>query len=169
MLLAAIGCSMTLRAEVNDSTIVDRLNSAGTIKIDQPASLGSRLGKGSDNVIVATVVADSIGSNKLEAEIAEKQDNAPQAAATKKVAGYRVQVFSDNNPRTAKAEARAKAKELANALPYKTYVVFTAPYWRLRVGDFTSKEEAEVAATRIKKKFPGYSAEIRIVRDKINH
>lgn len=128
-----------------------RVNSAGTIVIEQPDSLTARL------MSEAIPEADPIAVEETN------------SSTTKKMAGYRVQVFSDNNARTAKAEARSKAHVIADALPqYPTYVTYTTPYWRLKVGDFKTQEEAEVAATLIKRAFPDMSNEIRVVRDRIN-
>ena len=83
--------------------------------------------------------------------------------------GYRVQVFSDNNQRTAKNEARSKSRSIGARFPqYKTYVSYTSPYWRLRVGDFRTQQEASAAADELRSAFPAYSKEIRVVRDRVN-
>ena len=83
--------------------------------------------------------------------------------------GYRVQLFSDNNSRTAKNEARAKERRVMSRFPqFRSYVMFKAPYWRLRVGDFKTQQEAEAAAEDIKRAFPSYGKEIRVVQDRIN-
>ncbi len=86
-----------------------------------------------------------------------------------RVAGYRVQVFSDNNQRTAKGEARSKEKQLRGAFPdFGTYVVYNSPFWRLKVGDFRTQHEAEAAADEIKSRFPSFAREVRVVRDRVN-
>ncbi len=86
-----------------------------------------------------------------------------------RMAGYRVQVFSDNNVRTAKAEAASKQRIISARLPqYQTYVRYTSPYWRLKVGDFRTQQEANDAADELRKAFPAYSKEIRVVRDRIS-
>ncbi len=86
-----------------------------------------------------------------------------------KTAGYRVQVFADNNARTAKGEARARERSVMMAFPqYPTYVAYSSPYWRLRVGDFKSQAEADKAAAEIRRAFPAYAKEVRVVRDHIN-
>lgn len=86
-----------------------------------------------------------------------------------KIAGYRVQVFSDNNQRTAKGEARTKEAKLREAFPaYNTYIVYNSPFWRLKVGDFRTRDEAEAAADAIKSHFPSFAREIRVVRDRVN-
>ena len=85
------------------------------------------------------------------------------------MAGYRVQVFSDNNIRTAKNEARSKEMTVASRFPqYRTYKKYTAPYWRVHVGDFRTQREAQAAADEMRKAFPSFGKEIRVVRDRIN-
>lgn len=86
-----------------------------------------------------------------------------------KMAGYRIQVFSDNNRNTAKAEANSKARQIRSRFPqHRTYVMFTSPYWRLRVGDFKTSAEASEAAAAIRAAFPAMSKEIRVVKDRVN-
>lgn len=105
-----------------------------------------------------------------EADIDESETEDRQTpASTLKAIGYRVQVFSDNNPRTAKNEARRKQRSIAERFPhYRTYVTYTSPYWRLKVGDFRSQSEAQAAANELRQEFPAYSKEIRVVRDRVN-
>ena len=87
----------------------------------------------------------------------------------KKIGGYRVQIYSDNNSRTAKNEARAKERAISQTFPdLATYVSYDSPYWRLRVGDCRTRAEADALAAEIKKAFPAYRAEITVVRDRIN-
>lgn len=102
---------------------------------------------------------------EAEAE-AETSKTAPVVKG--RTVGYRVQVFSDNNSRTAKNEARSKSRDIASRFPqYRTYVMYTSPYWRLKVGDFRTQHEANEAAEELRRAFPAYSKEIRVVRDRI--
>lgn len=99
---------------------------------------------------------------------AEEEESADVQRGGARV-GYRVQVFSDNNQRTAKNEARSKSRSIGSRFPkYRTYVSYTSPYWRLRVGDFRTRQEATAAADELREAFPSYSKEIRVVRDRIN-
>lgn len=78
-------------------------------------------------------------------------------------------MFSDNNTRTAKTEANSKQRIISSRFPqYQTYVMYTSPYWRLKVGDFRTQQEATAAADELRKAFPAYSKEIRVVRDRVN-
>lgn len=86
-----------------------------------------------------------------------------------KVVGYRIQVFSDNNARTAKNAVRSKQRMVSSRFPaYRAYVSFNSPYWRLKVGDFRTQQEANKAAEELKRAFPASAKEIRVVRDRIN-
>ncbi len=103
-------------------------------------------------------------------ESATPDNNAiSESSTSNRGAGYRVQVFSDNNQRTAKNEARSKEQLLKEAFPeFGTYIVFNSPFWRLKVGDFRTQHEADAAADAIKSRFPAFSREVRVVRDRIN-
>ncbi len=98
----------------------------------------------------------------------EKTPNS-QARGRNGVAGFRIQVFSDNNVRTAKNEARKREMTIASRFGhYRTYKIYSAPYWRVRVGDFRSQQDAESAAADMRRAFPAFSKEIRVVRDRVN-
>ena len=128
--------------------------------IDQPAALASRL--------KPVVNIETTEQSVIESESVE-QSAQPPAKQNERTVGYRVQVFSDNNIRTAKAEARNKAAAVTAAMPhYRTYVTYESPFWRLRVGDLRSKADATEAADELKRTFPAFSREIRVVRDRVN-
>ncbi len=121
--------------------------------------------------IVEHITADSVNVIIQPDELLEllKYEKVSDEPERKGNIGYRVQVFSDNNARTAKNEARSKSRNISSRFPqYRTYVMYTSPYWRLRVGDFATEAEAEAAAADLKRAFPSYSREIRVVRDRIN-
>lgn len=123
-------------------TIIDHIEESGKIAIEMPDALLNRV-----------------------RYVAEKED---VKSLTGKMGGYRIQVFSDNNARTAKSEARTRARNISAQFPqYPTYVVYSSPYWRLRVGNFRTQDEANQAAHELKEAFPRYSKEIRVVRDRV--
>lgn len=51
---------------------------------------------------------------------------------------------------------------------WRSYVQFNSPYWRVKVGDFRSRAEAEAAIEDMRRAFPYMSAQLRLVRDHIN-
>lgn len=118
-------------------------------------------------------IMDGTGNVVLMPEAMREQiifnDNAVETKNKNSRVGYRVQVFSDNNARTAKNEARSKSRVITERFPeYPTYVIFASPYWRLRVGDFRTQDEARQAAQEIKRAFPSFGKEVHVVRDRIN-
>lgn len=140
--------------------IINHITADSVNTIKQPEKLTKLLGK--------SAATAPVESAKQKADDQAEADKAP-AAGKNKVAGFRVQVFSDNNQRTAKNEARAKARNIAEQFPqWRTYVIYNSPYWRLKVGDFRTQREADEAVEEIKRAFPSYGKEIRVVRDRIN-
>jgi hypothetical protein len=82
--------------------------------------------------------------------------------------GYRVQIYSGNDQRTSKDEAFKREKEIKDMIPdMTTYVTYTAPFWRLRVGDYSSHEEAYYSQRQLMQHFQKYGKEMYIVREDI--
>lgn len=82
--------------------------------------------------------------------------------------GYRIQVFSSNNQKTAKAEAFRRETAIKQAVPGMTsYVKYQAPFWRVRVGDFQTYEDAYAKLVEFRKTFV-FGREMSIVRETIN-
>ncbi|MDE6079425.1 MAG: SPOR domain-containing protein [Duncaniella sp.] len=149
------GVTTAGHADTSQPTIVDHITAGGTNVVVMPEELLQRL--------VFTAPAQT--------ETPEETQSTDQPRTTSgRVAGYRVQVFSDNNARTAKNEARSKQRLVASKFPqYQTYVQYNSPYWRVKVGDFRTQQEAAAAAEEMRKAFPAYKKEIRVVRDRIAH
>ena len=132
----------------NDSVpdILKTLTEDGRISIEQPQGLVKRIEHSTE------VVHD-----------------APATKPAASRSGYRVEVFSDNNVRTAKAKAASKRTQIISRLPqYKVYVTFEAPFWRVRLGDFTSRGAADAALAEVRQAIPSLGSELRVVRCTIN-
>lgn len=142
-----------LMAETEVVTIIDHITGGTSNVVNQPDKLLKRL---------LPVTVQTEDENREKEEMMARPVNG-------RMAGYRVQVFSDNNARTAKSEARSKQRVISSRFPnYQTYVMYTSPYWRLKVGDFKTQKEANALADELRRAFPSYSKEIRVVRDRIN-
>ena len=119
----------------------------GMVVVNQPEALRNMIGK------------------RLFGEGVEVTDS----TAFLKIQGYRTQVFSGNNQRKSKDEAFQKEKEIKELFPdVPAYVTYNAPFWRLRVGDFRSHEEAYHMQRLLMEAFPKYSKEMYIVREEVN-
>lgn len=145
-------CGLSTSAQEKVVTIVDHITTGTGNTVTQPEALLKRL----------QLIIDPTEEEEDRTEEATRPTGG-------RLAGYRVQVFSDNNVRTAKAEASSKQRVISARFPqYQTYVRYNSPYWRLKVGDFRTQQEANAAAEELRKAFPAYSKEIRVVRDRIS-
>lgn len=122
----------------------------------------------------AVIIPDALMERLSPAQAEEKEKeeetttDQPKQQRTSGQAGWRVQVFSDNNVKTAKNEARVKEQTVLRRFPqYRVYKKYSAPYWRVRVGDFKTQNAANAAAAEMRKAFPKFAKEIRVVRDRI--
>lgn len=146
--LLLLGFALLCNAQ-SPTNIVTHIDTIQGVTLQQPDGLKQRL--------------------EFQEQAAQAQPSSP-AQQTKPAGstGFRVEVFADNNPRSAKSQAQARRQRIAQRLPqYATYLVFESPYWRVRVGDFRSRQEAEMAMAEIRKLFPTYSKDLRIIRTAI--
>lgn len=82
--------------------------------------------------------------------------------------GYRVQVFSGNSQNKSKNEAFYKEGKVKSMFPeIETYVTFKSPFWRLRIGNYRSFEEADQTMRKLKRAFPEFGKEMYVVKDEI--
>lgn len=88
-----------------------------------------------------------------------------------KLQGYRVQVFGDgSNQRTLEARAKARSNAIIAKFPKyrgQVYSFSSAPNWYTRVGNFRTQEDAAAALAELKRAFPSFSNEMRVVRSQI--
>lgn len=115
-------------------------------------------GKGEVEINQSPAIRNLLGTRK-----ASMNDDMPFLETP----GYRAQVFS-GNLRNSKEEAFKKEKEIKELYPeLVTYVTYVAPFWRLRVGDYRSHEEAYHTMRILMNSFPSYAKEMYIVREDV--
>lgn len=111
-----------------------------------------------------TVIQDSAIENSMA-----DRNRSTRAVKSGTGAGFRIQVFSSNVQRTAKSEAFNIEKEIRTAFPeLGVYVSYTSPFWKVRVGDFKTSEEAQAFRPELIAAFPNLRNAIYTVKDKIN-
>lgn len=81
--------------------------------------------------------------------------------------GYRVQVYSSNQQQTAKGEALDLEAQLKDKLDQTVYVQYIPPFWKVRLGDFRTYEEARKYKNLFIEQYPDMMGDTYIVRDKI--
>ncbi len=85
-----------------------------------------------------------------------------------KTRGYKIQAFSGNNQRTSRDEANRKQSQINQLYPdQETVVLFESPFWRLRVGNFETRGEAEEVMQDLRASFPSFGREMYIVVDEV--
>lgn len=93
------------------------------------------------------VVKEDPGVNRLMNRFVESN-----RAPDKILGGYRIQVVATVDRR--KLESSKKAIQ-ADFPQYPISTVYNDPYYKLRLGAFMNKNEAQVALSKVKLKYPG--------------
>lgn len=136
--------------------------SEGNIKIDIPQSIM--------NIIFPPAPRHNSGGSTSRNQPRTVQANVLHSGVNR-LSGYRVQVFSGGNGgRAAEAKAKARASAVAARFPKyrgQVYSYSQAPNWYTRVGNFQTSAEASRALGELKRAFPQYAGEMRVVRCQI--
>lgn len=153
LVIASIAlCVVIAKADDSRQSIISHIMAGGTITVNQPAAL--------DSLIARPAVAIADGASATESRPSE-------ASSTR--SGYRVQLFEDNNPRSARSQAENYHRRVQAEFPQlRSYISFNTPYWRLKAGDFRTRAEAESVLSELKQAYPAIAPYMRVVRDKIN-
>jgi hypothetical protein len=124
----------------------------------------SEPGKGKVTISQSPAIRALIGVGTAEVKTEAGSDKTFLTAQ-----GYRIQIFSGNNQRNSKEETFAKKSQIEKlySADVPTYVTYTAPFWRLRVGDYLSYEEAFCMMHRLIESFPSFKKEISIIKEEI--
>ena len=83
------------------------------------------------------------------------------------IEGYRVQIYSSNQQETAKAEALELEARLKDKVNQTIYVQYLPPFWKVRLGDFRSYDDAREYKKIFVEQYPAMMGDTYIVRDKI--
>lgn len=82
--------------------------------------------------------------------------------------GWRVQVYSNNNGTVARQEADTMKLQMEEAFsPLPVYGIYDAPFWKVRIGNFLTEDEAKTFRDSLLVRFPVLQPETYIVRDQI--
>jgi len=81
--------------------------------------------------------------------------------------GFRVQIYSANNQQKSKAEALDLEMQLKDRISQTVYVQYQPPFWKVRLGDFRTYDEAIEYKKIFVQQFPHLRGDTYIVRDKI--
>ena len=122
------------------------------------------------NVVID--IPDNILQNILKEEQAAPKHSEPVLRpGINTMSGYRIQVFSDgHNQHSLESRARARGNAIVAKFPKyrgQVYSYSSSPNWYTRVGNFRSSSEASAALSELKRAFPQFAAEMRVVKSQI--
>ena len=139
-----------------------------------------------DMVVVDSMIVDSIAITDT-IEVALLVDEMPNAVVHQdslvrqlmrdkrlgiqrgqvQVNGFRVQVYSSNQQQVAKNEALILQQTLESQLEKPVYALAEPPFWKVRIGNFLTREEATEYRTEIISLFPELQGSTYVVPDKV--
>jgi hypothetical protein len=132
---------------------------AQTDSLDTNSTVGIIDSVSTDSLLVSTdsivspgtlkVTGDSRLSALIQKHIEVNQDDCPNI-----IEGYRVQVFSSSGTGSSQKAREARTKFLSFYPGLKAYTDYEAPNFRVRVGDYRTKLEAEKIKKMISQEFP---------------
>lgn len=129
-----------------------------------------RIEKESNGNVIIEIDEDLLERILTDPEVTVRKKDTQQHGNTRN--GYRIQVFSDGrNQSSLEARAKARGNAIVARFPKyrgQVYTYSSAPNWYTRIGNFRSEEEARKALDELKRSFPNFSSEMRVVKSKIN-
>lgn len=124
---------------------------------------------------VEILIDDELLSKILTPPTATKKNNTSSKPVIRpglnRISGYRIQVFSDGrNQHSLESRARARGNAITARFPKyrgQVYTFSSAPNWYTRVGNFQSASEANDALMELRRNFPAFADEMRVVKCQI--
>lgn len=83
------------------------------------------------------------------------------------VSGFRVQVYASNTPQVAKNEALDLYETISSQVNMPVYVISEPPFWKVRLGDFLTREEAIEYKNQLNILFPHLQGSTYVVPDQV--
>ena len=81
--------------------------------------------------------------------------------------GFRVQVYASNKPIVAKNEAHTLYEQLLQQVTQPVYVISEPPFWKVRLGNFYTRDEAQEYKLLINQLYPELRGSTYVVPDKV--
>ncbi len=137
-----------------------------------------------DSLSVDTLAADTLSADSTAATIFEAMPNVTvhqdsiirdllldkalgRELEDTDVQGYRVQIYSSNHQQMAKLEAMRLEKDMQDKIDVPVYVTYTPPFWKVRIGDFATYEDAQEFKNSFVQQFPELLGDTYVVRDQV--
>ncbi|MDE7412987.1 MAG: SPOR domain-containing protein [Muribaculaceae bacterium] len=165
ILAAALGFPPMSAAQSASEPVAPTYNAIDQIEIDSEGNVDIDIPEDILNMLL--YVPQSTGPKQK----VEKKKVSTLQKGLNKIKGFRVQVFADGrNQNTLEARVKTRANAISAKMPQyrgQVYTFSSAPNWYCRVGNFQTKEEASKALAELKRAFPSFAGEMRIVNSEV--
>lgn len=147
--------------EKTQQGIVEHLIEASdsTLTIDMPPTLLKEL-----SMPTQKTDGDNVNTSHKHRTPQVSSNKNKSAARTN---GFRIQIFSDGrNQNTLQARARARASKVLSRFPKYNHQVYSfskSPNYYTRIGNFSTRAEANAALAQLRRAFPDFANEMRVV------
>lgn len=81
--------------------------------------------------------------------------------------GFRVQIYASNRQQVAKKEASELQLSIEALIDIPVYILSEPPFWKVRIGNFETREEANTYKNALLESFPELTSSTYVVPDKI--
>ncbi|MDE6339107.1 MAG: SPOR domain-containing protein [Muribaculaceae bacterium] len=146
-------------AQSENPAIPVRINPAETIECESNGNIQINIPEN----ILELIISDQDSQKKSTGPVIRPGVN--------KLTGFRIQVFSDGRSQhSLESRAKARGSAIASRFPKyrgQIYTFSSAPNWYTRVGNFQTSNEASAALAELKKAFPQFASEMRVVKSPI--
>ena len=144
---------------------------AAQSELPEKISPAERIQRQSDGKVRIDIPANILELILSDADSPKKTTGPALRPGINKLWGYRVQVFSDGRSQhSLEARAKARGSAIVSRFPKyrgQIYTFSSAPNWYTRVGNFPTQEEAAKALAELKRSFPQFASEMRVVKSQI--
>lgn len=169
----ALLCAICFFHPLNAQTVSENSEETGEAEGETINAIDRIIESSYGNIEI--IISDDLEEKILTPPTAHKRNTGNQHQSLRpginRMNGYRIQVFSDGRNQ-ASLEARAKARGNAIAARFpkyrgQVYVFSSSPNWYARIGNFKTQAEATSAMNELKRNFPAFANEMRVVKSKI--
>ena len=126
----------------------------------------SKAGEGTVHIVCDSKIIELLGTPTNSPRPSESVSGNENGSS--KAIGYRIQIYMDNSPKAKNEVTRIESLFNGTFPNVGTYVSYNAPNWRVLVGDFQTKEDADAFKQNIKSSLPELGKEMYTVPSKIN-
>lgn len=166
LMIIGLLCSMLMvgRAQQMDSVslvALDTLDRLDTLVVLDSLEILDEVTLITEQMLYAVVYQDSLVTQLM------RDKRTGYMRGEHLVDGFRVQIYASNSQQVAKREAAELQQLIENQIDVPVYTLSEPPFWKVRIGNFQTREEANEYKTLFLQLFPEMIGSTYVVPDKI--